>query len=134
MMRVRVLSAGCLFLAVLAAGCSTYWAQRPLDPLTPVERTHPVWIWSGGAVHKWYGVLLTQDSVSGIPFEVPLTCDSCRRSLPRTQVDSMRVSYSGTHVTAKDILDGAGIVTGGVIADILIEFVLCSASHEWSSY
>ncbi len=34
--------------------------------------------------------MVNSDSVSGIPYKMPLDCDSCRRSIPLTQVDSLR--------------------------------------------
>jgi hypothetical protein len=130
--RVRILPVRCSLLAfaLSAAGCTTYWGQRPLDQPTPVEPNYPVWIWSRSAVNKWYAVRITQDSVSGIPFEMPMTCDSCRHSLPRTQVDSMKVAYMGYHTTAKDVIEGVGVVTAAVTAGLFLEYVLCSALHE----
>jgi hypothetical protein len=129
MSRVRVLVVRCQFvvLALLAAGCSTYWRQRPLDQPAQLNPNHPVWIWSRGAVNKWYAVVITPDSVSGIPYELPLTCDSCRRSLPRAQVDSMKVAYVGQHTTATDVAAGVGLVAAVVTADMILEYVLCSA-------
>src|SRR5213083_1526052 len=78
---------------LLAAGCFNYWGRRRVDQPTPVKPYQPVWIWSGGQVKKWHAVVITQDSVSGIPYRMSLKCDSCRRSMPRTQVDSIRLGY-----------------------------------------
>lgn len=36
-------------------------------------------------------MVITPDSISGIPFLAPLTCDSCRAIFPRAQVDSIQV-------------------------------------------
>jgi len=33
---------------------------------------------------------MSQDSVSGIPYKMPVDCDSCRHSVALTQVDSLR--------------------------------------------
>ena len=66
-----------------------------------------MWIWSGGQVKKWHAVVITQDSVSGIPYPMSLKCDSCRRSLPRTQVDSMKRGY---HTVPEYVIEGTGIV------------------------
>src|SRR5881398_206865 len=93
-------------LVLLAAGCSGYWGRRPVDQPTPVERHDPVWIWSGGQVNKWHAVVITQDSVSGIPYRMSLKCDSCRRSLPRTQVDSMKLGY---HTVPEYVIEGTDI-------------------------
>jgi hypothetical protein len=56
----------------------------------PVERRHQFRIWSRGAVARWHGVVITWESVSGIPYDKPLDCDSCRQSIARTEVDSIR--------------------------------------------
>jgi len=65
-----------------------------------------VWIWSGGQVKKWHAVVITQDSVSGIPYSVPLKCYGCRRSMPRTQLDSMKLGY---HTVPEYVIKGTGI-------------------------
>ncbi len=79
---------------LLSAGCGgNYWGQRPLVQPTPVDRDDPVVIWSAGGVEKWHAVVITQDSVSGIPYDTSLKCASCRRSIPRAQVDSMKHYY-----------------------------------------
>lgn len=117
-------------LIVLAAGCS-HWEQRPLDESTPMKPSIPVWIWRGGNVEKWHAVVITPDSVSGIPDSVSvilygtsLNCDSCRRSIPRAQVDSMKVGYNtGAPKAVKTALR----VTAAVAAALLVEVVVCSA-------
>jgi len=68
---------------VLAAGCSNYWGRRPVDQPTPIHSGDPVWIWTKRGVEKWRAVVITQDSVSGIPFETSRKCVVCRRSIPR---------------------------------------------------
>src|SRR5262245_18344457 len=117
-------------LILLATGCS-HWEQRPLDEPTPIKPSVPVWIWRGADVEKWHAVVITPDSVSGIPDSVPvmlygtsLNCDSCRRSIPRAQVDSMKVGYlTGPPKGVKTALR----VTAAVAAILLVEVVLCSA-------
>jgi len=108
---------------LLTAGCS-YWGRRPLDQPTPVKESNPVWIWSRGAVQKWHAVVITQDLVSGIPFELPLECEhdvhhpNCRRGIPRAQVDSMKLGYRTTpEVVARD--------AGSVIAFFLAWAGVC---------
>ena len=48
-------------------------------------------IWSGDTVFRWHAVTYTRDSIIGIPYKMPTTCDSCRMALPRHAVDSIRV-------------------------------------------
>jgi hypothetical protein len=49
-----------------------------------------VQIWQHGTAQRWHAVRITADTVSGIPFFRPITCDSCRVAVPRTAVDSIR--------------------------------------------
>ncbi len=56
---------------LLAAGC-THWGRRRVDQPTPVKPHAPVWIWSGDSVMKWHAVVITQDSVLGIPYRKSL--------------------------------------------------------------
>ena len=102
---------------LLAAGCSNYWGRRRVDQPIPVKPHQPVWIWSGGQVNKWHAVVITQDSVSGIPYRMSLKCDSCRRSLPRTQVDSMKLGY---HTVPEYVIEGAGIVAVLTLAEAAV--------------
>jgi hypothetical protein len=44
-----------------------------------------------GRMHRWHAVRSSADSVSGIPFLQPIDCDSCRLSIPRAEVDSLRL-------------------------------------------
>src|SRR2546426_305611 len=105
-------------IVLLAAGCAGYWGRRPLDQPTPVKRASPVWIWTSGGVEKWHAVVITQDSVSGIPYQMPVRCDSCRRSIPRTRVDSMKLGY---RTLAEDVTEVGGALT----LAILVDGVLC---------
>ena len=108
-------------LVLLAAGCSGYWGRRPVDQPTPVERHDPVWIWSGGEVTKWHAVVITQDSVSGIPFEMSRKCARCRRGIPRVQVDSMKRGYRTLAETVTDIVGPASLL---IVAEYAVGLVV----------
>jgi hypothetical protein len=79
--------AGCL----PAAACGGGWQAVP--PPWPASFTsrQEVQVWAGHRTTRLHGVVVTPDSVSGIPFLQPLTCDSCRVQLARSEVDSLRV-------------------------------------------
>ena len=62
----------------------------PLPPPAPLRPTQQVEVWRGGAMLRLHGVVLTEDSLRGIPFLQPLNCDSCRLSLARSSIDSLR--------------------------------------------
>lgn len=40
---------------------------------------------------RWHAVRIGNDSISGVLFTQPIDCDSCRVSIPRTTVDSIRL-------------------------------------------
>jgi len=119
-----------LLFVLLAAGCTSYVGWRPLDQFTPVKPQDVVWIWSGGTVNQWEAVIITQDSVSGVPHEMSLCGDACRRNLPRTQVDSMKLPYIGHHTTAKNAVVAVGFGTAVLIAALIVEFLVCSLVRD----
>ena len=106
---------------LLAVGCNGgRWEPRRIEQPFPLEPSAVVWIWSAGKVEKWHAVVFPPDSVSGIPYRMALQCDSCRRSMPRAQVDSMKVGpYQRRGPNA---LEFAGVVG----AALLLEIVICS--------
>ena len=110
-----------LAFVLLAAGCSQHWEPR-LDQPTPVKASDAVVIWSGGTVEKWHAVVITSDSVSGIPYGTSLECDSCRRSIPLGLVDSMKVSHK---TTAKNVAATSLVFAGILAAAIVAEGVVC---------
>ena len=81
---------------LFAAGCASpagvHWMKEDIHPVAVRgdRRLDRVRIWSRDSVFQWRAVLITADSISGIP----VTCDSCRRALPVDAVDSLRVGYS----------------------------------------
>lgn len=119
-MQATVMARCSLFASVLlAAGCSNYWGRRPLDQPTPVNPHDPVFIWHRRGVEKWHGVVITQDSVSGIPYETTLKCTLCRRSIPRVQVDSMKLYY---HTLPQNVT----VFVGALAVLTLAEYAVCS--------
>ena len=118
---VRVLMARSLAFALvlLMTGCG-YWGRRPIDQPTPVKPHDPVWIWRQDRVSKWHDVVITQDSVSGIPFGTSRDCYArCRRSIPRVQVDSMKQGY-------RTVLQDVTTVTGVTILALVAEAAVCA--------
>jgi hypothetical protein len=78
-------------LAVVCAACGAGWhrpAQLAPGPLSPRQQVE---VWSGGAVRRWHAVQVGPDSISGIAFLLPITCDACRTAVPRSAVDSVRL-------------------------------------------
>ena len=84
----RRLSIGLLWLTVGACGAG--WHQpEDLAPGTFSERQQ-VRVWEGDRTLRWHALVVTADSVSGIQWLEPVTCDSCRVTLARAQVDSLQ--------------------------------------------
>jgi hypothetical protein len=83
-----------------------------------------VWIWTKTGAVQWHWVFITGDSVSGIPWETAW-CSSCFRSIPRAQVDSMKLRHKTSGPNALEVV---GVVVGA----ILVEAVVCSviAPHD----
>ena len=57
------------------------------------RRLDRVRIWTHDSVFQWHAVLVTRDSITGIPSSLPAQCDSCRLALPVSAVDSLNVGY-----------------------------------------
>lgn len=100
---------------LVASGCG-YWGRRPVDESTTPKPDDRVWIWTKSGVEKWDWVKITRDSVSGVPWEA--LC-ACRRSIPRAQVDSMKVGYT-------TFPQGVMIIVGSLAVAFLVEGAFCS--------
>ena len=76
-------------LLLLAGGCTPVGWWRT-DLTSRFRRWEQVKVWSRGNVVRWHAVVVSRDSISGIPYKMPLDCDTCRRSIALTDVDSLR--------------------------------------------
>ena len=70
--------------------CSAGWHRiEPVAPSSLPERQQ-VQVWQGRQRLQLHAIRVDHDSVSGVPFQKPTDCDSCRISLPSSSVDSLR--------------------------------------------
>ena len=83
--------AGVIVLASVVTGCGAGWHQPAPVPAGALPPRQQVQVWQGGSAVRWHAVRVSGDSVSGIPFLQPTSCDSCRTALPRASVDSIRL-------------------------------------------
>ncbi len=86
-------SARCASIALLllAAGCIPVgWHRTDLTP--PRSRLIQFKVWGHGNVERWHAVIINDDFISGIPYKMSLDCDSCRRTIALTEVDSLRAA------------------------------------------
>lgn len=103
-----------LILVLLAAGCGAGWHSAALAP-GPLAPRQQVQVWHGGRAEQWHGVLVTEDSVSGVLFTQAPSCDSCRVALPRGAVDSLRLGSPSAGLWKSLGLGGAVVLTTGVV-------------------
>ena len=76
---------------LLVVACSSFQAGRPLDQLPlPVPPEKRVEVWVGGERYQLHAVTVDADSVHGVRWWHHPDCDSCRVSLGRASVDSVR--------------------------------------------
>ncbi len=85
----RILASAALALGVAACGAGWHRVENPVP--ADVSPRQQLEVWSGGSVQQWHAVRLSPDSVSGISYLQAITCDTCRRSIPRNRVDSLRL-------------------------------------------
>ena len=78
-----------IIVAALTLGCGAGWHQATPTPSGALSPRQQVQVWQAGTPLRWHAVRISVDSVSGIPYLQPITCDSCRRQVPRSSVDSL---------------------------------------------
>jgi hypothetical protein len=81
---------GVLGLALLQTGCGAGWHTTALasGPLPPRQQAQ---VWTDGRSVRLHGLIVTDDSLSGVPYIRSPACDSCRVAIPRGSVDSVRL-------------------------------------------
>jgi hypothetical protein len=85
----------------LVTGCSTWQTTADLDQVPmPADSTATFDVWEKDGHRKLRALGIDADSIRGIPADRPLSCDSCRVSLPRTAVDSIRSTTTDPGETA----------------------------------
>ena len=112
MPRSRLRSLLLLALALVQAACGAGW-RRVEDPLAAARQRprQQVQVWQAGRARQLHSVVVTADSVSGVPYLEPPDCDSCRIAVPRAAVDSLRFGNS-TAGLWRSVGLGAGILLG----------------------
>lgn len=98
---------------LLTQSCGAGWRRASeIDRLAPRQQ---VQVWHQGRALRWHALRVGADSVSGIPYFQPISCDSCRLAVPRAAVDSIRLGHPvagfwKTVALVAGISVGAGIV------------------------
>jgi hypothetical protein len=88
--RLRVGNAIALALFLPQCSCGAGWHR--IEPTIPssLAQGQQVQVWQGARGVQLHAVRVEPDSITGVPFQKPADCDSCRISLPRSTVDSLR--------------------------------------------
>jgi hypothetical protein len=105
-------------LALFAAGCGLFGRPERIADLRPstLPRSQVMLIFSHGTVRRWHGVVISSDSITGIPDAESARCERCRASVPRAVVDSA-VLLGSNPPTAVMVISGV----------IVIAFILSGA-------
>ena len=109
---------GWIVITELTVACGAGWHQKVPAPSGALSSRQQVQVWQGGTALRWHAVRISADSVSGVPFLRPVSCDSCRTGLPRASVDSIRL---GSPVAG--FWKTVGLVVGTFV---LAGFIYCS--------
>jgi hypothetical protein len=71
-------------------GCAG-WNVIPLTGLQRLDEHVEVQVWQRGLPAVFHAVRLNGDTLSGIPYDLPTRCSSCRLSFTLATVDSIRL-------------------------------------------
>jgi len=106
------------------AGCGAGWRRVEPAQASALPPRQQVQLWMRGESLQLHGLVFTADSISGIRFNQPLECDSCRRAWPVAAVDSIRLGNppSGLWKTV-------GLIVG---IGLVVIFVGCATSKTCS--
>lgn len=84
------ISAALLIVSFLTSACGAGWRRTDLQE-GALKPRQAVQVWRAGKGTNWHAVLIRADTVYAVPLIRPVSCDSCRVSMPRAEIDSMRL-------------------------------------------
>lgn len=99
----------------LLAGCGAGWHRVAMVSPGEWPLRQQVQVWSGTRSYQWHALVVTADSVTGIPFHESVDCAGCRQGLARSVVDSVR---AGRPVAG--FWKSFGLVVGGAVAILAV--------------
>lgn len=103
-------------LTLLLAGCTSFQGGRPLDQLpTPIPAEQRIEVWSRGESYQLHAVTVDADSVRGVRWWHAPECDSCRVTIARAAVDSVRFQrFDGGETGALTLLVAPILIVSGI--------------------
>jgi len=105
-------------LVCLAGWSCSGWHRVGAPDLATAEERQQAQVWRGGRAVQLHALRLTADSISGVPFIQSPSCDSCRVSFSRADVDSVRVGDPEGEI-------GAGLMGGALVVLLFHFYVRC---------
>ena len=108
--RLRVGNVIALALFLPQCSCGAGWHR--IEPVAPssLPVRQQVEVWQGREKLQLHAVRLSADSISGVPYIKPPECDSCRVSVTRASVDSVRAGNP-----SGGFWKTTGLVLGGML-------------------
>ena len=100
-----------IFALGLVCGCGS-WQRVELRSDTTLAPRQQVQVWRGHNAKLLHAVRLSADSVVGVPFQLPPSCDTCRVAYARSDIDSLRV---GDQETAAMLVSALPFLALGVL-------------------
>ena len=107
----RISTVGPAVALVLTFGCA-HVQRVPTSPPPTFATRDLVEVWRSDSALRLHAVRIRQDTLTGVSYLQPTSCDSCRVGVPMADVDSLRAGATGERTTL--------LVLGGVAALLAI--------------
>jgi hypothetical protein len=83
-------------LILAASGCEAIAPQawHRIEPPSAVKHPYKetrAQVWIHGQLEVWRALVMSPESITGIPAELPADCDTCRRGIAWVDADSVRL-------------------------------------------
>ena len=108
---------------LVLTACGAGWQRVDPPAPSPFPVRQQVQFWMGPRTRVLHAVVVGPETLSGVPFHLPPTCDSCRVAISRSAVDSMRLG---------NLERGAvrGFRTGFVVLAVASVLLYYSVDHD----
>jgi hypothetical protein len=83
-----------VLLCLAAQGCAVWTPLPQADWHTERPRRQQLQVWVADSAIVLHAVIISTDSLSGVPYLKHPSCDSCRVGIPLAAVDSLRTGSS----------------------------------------
>ncbi|MFQ5550430.1 MAG: hypothetical protein ACE5FJ_04240 [Gemmatimonadales bacterium] len=110
---------------IAAGGCGAGWRRVSSSYAEGAPPRQQVQVWHNRGMDRLHGVTVVNDTLSGVHFLQPLSCDSCRIQFPIEAIDSIRAGHPEA-----GFWKGTGLVFGvsAILAWIFCMNLPCSTT------